>query len=102
MKAMKTMKTMTKMTTDGILMKNECGDAIKNRDTSVPVRLGGRIAICGECSCGIREAHCLAARHRIIGRTRFGRKTSPRCPSPVKLQAMRVGVVAHGARKQII
>ena len=42
MKAMKTMKTMTKMTTDGILMKNECGDAIKNRDgTSVPVRLGG-------------------------------------------------------------
>ena len=39
--AMKTMKTMTKMTTDGILMKNECGDAIKNRDTSVPVRLGG-------------------------------------------------------------
>ena len=40
-KAMKTMKTMTKMTTDGILMKNECGDAIKNRDTSVPVRLGG-------------------------------------------------------------
>jgi hypothetical protein len=39
MKAMKTMKTMTKMTTDGI--QNECGDAIKNRDTSVPVRLGG-------------------------------------------------------------
>ena len=41
MNAMKTMKMMTKMTTDGILMKNECGDAIKNRDTSVPVRLGG-------------------------------------------------------------